>query len=125
MAKARITTSKGTKIFIEGEPSEINQILSTIKENESAPVRNGESQSTGIRKRLSKQKNNTATDIIISLRETGYFNKPRTLVDIKNALQEQGMIYPMTTLSGVLLKQVRKRMLGRIKQDKKWCYVKR
>ena len=125
MAKAKIVTSKGTKILIEGDPSEINQILTTIKDSENIPVGNKVRHTGGIRQRPKKQENNTATDLIISLRETGYFNKARNLVDIKNALQEQGMIYPVTTLSGVLLKQVRKRTLGRIKQDKKWCYVKR
>jgi hypothetical protein len=125
MAKAKITTSKGTKILIEGEPAEISQILTAIKSEESFSARNEVTHSVGLRKRTIQQKNNTATDIVISLRETGYFDKPKTLLDIKNALEEQGMIYPMTTLSGVLLKQVRKRTLGRIKQNKKWSYVKR
>jgi hypothetical protein len=64
-------------------------------------------------------------DMILELREEGFFDKPKSLVEIKNALEEKGRIYETTTLSAQVIRQIRKRILGRIKQDKKWMYVKR
>lgn len=121
MLKATITTKKGAKIVIEGTQSEIKELIASIESSSKETVK-GKSAKKG---KQQKEKSNTATDIILSLRESGYFSKPRSLTDIKKALAEQGMIYPITTLSGVLLRIVRKRFLGRIKEKNKWCYVKR
>ncbi|MEW6213724.1 MAG: hypothetical protein AB1478_00755 [Nitrospirota bacterium] len=120
MARAKIITSTGSKIMIEGTTAEIKEIISAVKQSEIS------SQKKIVTKERGKgQKKDTATDMILSFRESGYFNKPKNLLDIKRALEEQGMIYPLTTLSPILLKLVRKRLIGRIKLDKKWCYVKR
>ena len=40
-------------------------------------------------------------------------------------LEEKGRIYEITTLSTQVIRQVRKRNLGRIKQENKWKYVQR
>jgi hypothetical protein len=120
MAKAKITTDSGTVITIDGTASEIQEIISIVKHKESSPLKKIIN-----KKQREETKINTATDVILSFRESGYFNKPKKLLDVKRALEEQGMIYPVTTLSPLLLKLVRKRLLGRIKEDKKWCYVKR
>ncbi len=132
MAKALITTNAGTKISIEGTSSEIKEIIPIVKrlEGDAARISSEISIDKGasiIKKegRRSAQKSDTATDVIKSLREQDYFNKPKTLLEIKNALEEQGMIYPVTTLSPILLRLVQKRQLGRIKSDKRWSYVKR
>ena len=120
MAKAKITTSSGTVITIDGTASEVKEIITVVKQKEDSPLKKVMS-----KKQREEKKTNTATDVILSFRESGYFNKPKKLLEIKKALEEQGMIYPVTTLSPILLKLVRKRLLGRIKEDKKWCYVKR
>jgi hypothetical protein len=120
MAKAKITTSSGTIITIDGTAAEVKEIISVIKHKEETHHRKVTS-----KKQRERKKMNTATDVILSLRESGYFNKPKKLLEIKMALEEQGMIYPVTSLSPILLKLVRKRLLGRIKEDKKWSYVKR
>ncbi len=121
MPKATITTKTGTKIIIEGTQSEVKEMISHIEES---PKKGAKGKPTKKDKQM-KQKSNTATDIILSLSESEYFNKKRSLLDIKVALEEQGMIYPVTTLSSVLIALVRRRLLGRVKDNKKWCYVKR
>ncbi len=124
MPKATITTKTGTKIIIDGTPSEVKEMISHMAYIEGSP-RKGAKWESARKSKQSKQKSNTATDIILSLSESGYFNKKRSLLDIKVALEEQGMIYPVTTLSSVLIALVRRRLLGRVKDNKKWCYVKR
>jgi hypothetical protein len=42
---------------------------------------------------------------------------------VKAALEEMGHHYPVTTLSGAMLRQVRKHNLRRVKQDKRWVYT--
>jgi hypothetical protein len=40
------------------------------------------------------------------------------------ALEEQGQFYPVTSLSPTVLRLVRKRELRRIKDKKRWLYVR-
>lgn len=120
MARARIITSTGSKITIEGTAAEVKEIISTVKHAEDSFQKKVE-----VKERQRGEKKDTATDTILSLRESGFFNKAKNLLDVKRTLEEHGMIYPITTLSPILLNLVRKRLLGRIKVDKKWCYVKR
>jgi hypothetical protein len=58
------------------------------------------------------------------LKEDGFFEKPKSLADISKALEEQGYLYPVTSLSGVVLGLVQKKVLRRKKVDKKWGYGK-
>jgi len=124
MAKAKITTSGGTKILVEGTTEEIKEIMSVLNSKEHSSDRDSKEILEKVDKRKA-DRSHTLTDFILSLRENEYFNKPRNLMEVKHSLEEQGMIYPISTIAPVLLILVRKRMLGRIKKDKKWCYVKR
>lgn len=123
MAKARIKTEAGTEITIEGSPSEVADILEQLKTREELLVRKRKEleKTEVIKKRKSKY---TATDLILQLREEGFFDKPKELVEVKNALDAQGAIFPVTTLSPILLRLVRKRNLRRIAEGKHWRYVK-
>ena len=126
MAKANIKTSSGTTIVVNGTDTEVARIISMLKEDEGdgSQSRRGKSQKAKKVKAASVKAKFNATDGILGLREEGFFNKQKTLLDIKRALDEQGLIYPVTTLSGVVLRQVRKRNLRRIKEKKSWVYVK-
>jgi hypothetical protein len=62
-------------------------------------------------------------DLITNLIDGGFFKKPKDLAAVKGALEELGHHYPVTTLSGAMLRQVRKRNLRRLKQDKRWLYT--
>jgi len=125
MAKASIKSKFGTSILIEGTDSEVARIVTLLegREGDETASKRRSSKPTMTKKRENNAKFN-ATDGILRLREEGFFNKQKTLLDIKRALEEQGLIYPLTTLSGVVLKQVRKRNLRRIKEKKNWEYVK-
>src|SRR2546422_2980654 len=116
MAKAEIVSKDGTKITIDGTPEEIAKIIDDVKKKDE-------------RKKLKESFGvggpTTATDFILELREQGFFNKPKTLAEIKTKLAENGLIYPVTSLSAVVLAQVRKRNLGRVKTGKFWGYVRR
>ena len=122
MVKARIKTASGTEITIEGSTSEVADILEQIKTRDEMTVRKKkELEKTEV---IRKRKNSyTATELIIQLREEGFFDKPKELIDVKGALDAQGAIFPVTTLSPVLLRFVRKRHLRRL-EGKNWKYVK-
>ena len=71
-----------------------------------------------------EKKREGASDLIVELRETGFFNKPKGLGDIAHVLEEKGYLYPVTSLSGVVLGLVKKRELRRKKHERKWVYGK-
>jgi hypothetical protein len=61
---------------------------------------------------------------LANLIDGGFFRKkPKDLSSVRTALEELGHHYPLTTLSGAMLRQVRRRNLRRLKQDKKWMYT--
>lgn len=115
MAKAQITTPDGIRINIEGLPKEISAVIEDLKKK-----------STGERpRRHSKAKSGRVLlgDLIGSLRDGGFFKKPRDLAGVKTALEEMGHHYPVTTLSPVMLRQVRRRNLRRMRKKGRWVYT--
>lgn len=122
MAKANIQTKSGTTIVIDGTPEEISDIIGVVQKKEDGHGSRG----TTHRRCTTSQANKgtSLTDLLLEIREEGYFDKPQGLVEIKKILEEKGHIYPVTTLSGALLNQARKRFLRRIREGKRWVYVK-
>jgi len=119
VVKAEIKKKDGTHIVIDGSEAEVKRLLDLVHEDKPVKTRRvKENKETKIGKM-------SIGDMILELREEGFFDKPKSLVEIKNALSEKGGIYETTTLSAQVIRQIRKRNLGRIKQDKKWMYVKR
>jgi hypothetical protein len=118
MARATVTTGKGTKVVVEGSEDEVRSIIQKlgIGTGQRKPARAA---------RTPAKTHRSATDAILELKENGFFNKPKGLADIKEALASQGLIYPVTSLSGVALALIRKRTLGRVKENRIWCYVTR
>lgn len=121
MAKATIKSNSGMTVVVEGTKTEVAHIVRSIEQQDRKTV-GGEIRSTRVAK--TGKSNHTATDGVSQLREEGFFDKPKTLVEIKRALEEQGLIFPVTTLSGVVLRQLRRKSLRRIKREKNWQYVK-
>lgn len=119
MAKAEIKSKDGTTIIVNGTPEEIAKIIEDVRKKDERRAERSEP------KAEKPSRSRTATDYILELREQGYFNKPKSLGEIKDKLAEAGLIYPITSLSGVVLAQVRKKRLGRIKKDGIWGYVRR
>ena len=73
---------------------------------------------------IAKVARSAASDLVVELKEDRFFDKPKGLAEISKALEEKGFIYPVTTLSGVVLGLVQKRLLGRKKLEGRWVYGK-
>jgi hypothetical protein len=123
MPKATIKSKSGAVITIEGSEDEVSNIISVFER--SATVVQAKQAVAKVRASKTEDKKRTsASDLIISLKEDGFFEKPKSLSDISQALEEQGFMYPVTSLSGVVLNLVQRRALRRKKIDGKWAYGK-
>jgi hypothetical protein len=118
VARATLTTKDGTRVVIEGSPEEVERLAGRLSGA-------GKAAKHAAPKNKSARSLPTATDAIVELKTEHFFKKPRALSDIKEKLASRGMIYPLTSLSGVVLLLVRKRALGRVKQDGRWLYIAR
>lgn len=125
MAKAQITLPDGTTVSVEGTADDITVFVQKLQGGSAAPTR----KSAKVR-RSATQRSTTAkarpslVDLIGSLIDGGFFKKrPQDLAAVKLALEEMGHHYPVTTLSGAMLQQVRRRNLRRLKQEKRWVYT--
>lgn len=119
MAKATIITPDGTAVKIDGTPEEIAALVKRLR------PRGTQSASASRPTRRQAAPRPTLVDLIDSLVDGTYFKVPRGLADVKSTLAEMGHHYPMTTLSGAMLRQVRRGNLRRLKKDKRWLYTKR
>jgi hypothetical protein len=122
MPKATITTKDGAKVVIEGSAEEVQELLGRLHVSERR-AKTGKKAAKAERK--AGKRLPSMTDGILELKEEGFFNKPKGLADIKDKLASLGMIYPVTSLSGSVLSLVKKRALGRVKEEGRWCYVTR
>ena len=123
MVKATIKSKTGALITVEVTKEEVSDILATV---ERAAIIGHAKEIIGKAKTAKKEqkKRLAASDLIVELKEDGFFNKPKSLNDIANALEEKGYIYPITTLSGVMLGLVQKKLFGRRRREGKWVYGK-
>lgn len=123
MAKATIKSKTGAVITIEGTEREVSNILSHFErtaavEQLKESISKKETQTKEIKKRRK------AADIIMELKEEGFLDKPKSLAEIAEALEEKGRITPITSLSGIMIGLVQGKLLGRKKIDRKWVYGK-
>lgn len=123
MAKATIKSKTGAVITIEGSETEVSNILSNFER--AAVVSHAKqvlTKSQGDKKE--NKKRSSASDLVIGLKESGFFDKPKGLSEISEALEQEGFLYPVTSLSGVVLGLVQKKYLRRKKIDRRWVYGK-
>lgn len=123
MAKATIKSKTGAVITVEGDESEVSAILATYERTSVVDQAKKAIARTRTAKTREKKREG-AGDLIVELREAGFFEKPKALGDIAGALEEKGYLYPVTSLSGVVLGLVKKRELRRKKHEGKWVYGK-
>lgn len=123
MPKATIKSKTGAVITVEGSESEVASILSVF-ERTSVVGHAKEAATKYQARKKDTRKRLGASDLVINLREEGYFDKPKSLSDISKALEERGFLYPVTSLSGIVLGLVQKKILGRKKAEGKWVYGK-
>lgn len=123
MARATIKSQSGALITVEGTPDEVSGIISAY---EATSVVGQAKKAIARAKATKKQAGHraSAVDLITSLKEESFFEKPKSLGDISSKLEEQGHLYPVTSLSGIVLGMVKKRLLRRKKIDGKWVYGK-
>jgi hypothetical protein len=116
MPKAVITTKQGATVAIEGSQEEVRALLSLFEPSAAPPKAGGKS--------LIQLKSKPSLGALLSeLVEQGFFSTPKGLGVVREALEEQGHFYPVTTLSPVLLRLVRKKELRRLKDKGHWSYV--
>jgi len=123
MAKATIKSSTGAVITVEGSEEEVSKILSAYEKTSVV----GQAKQAIARSKATKRddkKREGAGDLVVKLREEGFFDKPKGLGEISEALEAEGFLYPTTSLSGVVLGLVKKRELRRKKVDGRWVYGK-
>jgi hypothetical protein len=123
VAKATIKSKTGAVITVEGDESEVSAILATYERTSVVDQAKRAIARTKTAK-SSEKKRDGAGDLIVELREGGFFDKPKALGDIAHALEERGYLYPVTSLSGVVLGLVKKRELRRKKHEANWVYGK-
>jgi hypothetical protein len=121
MAKAQITLPGGVVVNVSGTPDEISAVVSRLHGQPASTCREPEAEGKG--KRKSSAAKAGLPDLIANLIDGGFFKKPKDLAAVKQALEEMGHHYPVTTLSPTMLREVRKRNLRRIKQSGHWTYT--
>lgn len=123
MTRATIRARSGAVITVEGTPQEVSGVVSayerigTINQEKQTIARN-----RAVKRK--EKKRDSAGDLVIRLRDGGFFDKPKSLGEISESLEEGGYLCPTTTLSGVVLGLVKKRELRRKKVEGKWVYGK-
>ena len=121
MPKATVKLSSGATIVVEGTAGEVEDVVRRLSlKDGGGSVRQRSKKSTA-----AAGAGKAIGDYVIELRESGLFKKAQGLTDIKDALQADGHIVPITTLSGVMLSLVKSRELRRFKEAKTWKYVNR
>jgi hypothetical protein len=123
MVKATIKSKTGAHIIIEGTEKEVAGIVSAFENMSNVTQFKDERNKKNIVKKEQK-KRATASDLIVTLKEEGYFDKPKNLTEISSKLEEKGHVYPVTTLSGVMIGLVQNKLFGRKKVEGKWVYGK-
>lgn len=123
MAKATIKSKTGAVITVEGSNDEVSNILSMF-ERSALVERAKHTVAKGRAVKKEQKKRQSASDLVIDLKEEGFFERPKALGDISAALEEKGFLYPVTTLSGVVLGLVQKKLLRRKKVEGRWAYGK-
>jgi len=123
MAKANLETSTGLKIAIEGTADEIAAIVACVKSGEQP--NKARRHTTEKKARRSGYSSTSLVSLIQQLKEEGFFDSPKKITDVRDALAQQAHHYPLQSVSTTLIRRVKNGALGRIKEGKSWAYVKR
>jgi hypothetical protein len=119
MADAKITTSDGISVEVHGTPEEVATVVERLRSGTKVgskarprkPQEGKDHGSGGIR------------DLVEVLKSENFFKTPKGLGEIRKKFADMGHHYPLTTLSGAMQTQAKKRNLRRFKQDGKYVYV--
>ncbi|PYU30497.1 MAG: hypothetical protein DMG31_13670 [Acidobacteria bacterium] len=123
MAKATIQSRSGAVITVEGTEKEVSKIIALYDSSAGEAKRNSADRASTAAPGA-ESKRESASGLILELKRDGFFDKPKSLGDISAALEERGFLYPVTTLSGVVLRLLKDSQLRRKKIEKRWMYGK-
>ena len=123
MPKATITSKTGAVITVHGSAEEVKDILTVFEQTTTQGHRTVTSPRPKVHRQEDKKRMG-ASDLVIDLKKSGFFEQPKGLGEISKKLEEQGYLYPTTSLSGIVLGLVQKRILRRKKHAGKWVYGK-
>jgi hypothetical protein len=123
MAKATIQSKSGAVITVEGTEKEVSNIIALYESSAGEAKRNNADRASTVTSGA-ENKRESASGLILELKRDGFFDKPKSLGDISAALEERGFLYPVTTLSGVVLRLLKDGQLRRKKIEKRWMYGK-
>jgi hypothetical protein len=118
MPKAVITTQQGATVAIEGSEAEVRSLLGLFAQDQRKPELADEQRS-----KPQAKARPTPMGLLSDLIAEGFFATPKDLGTVRLALEERGHFYPVTTLSPLMLRLVRRKELRRIKDRKRWTYV--
>jgi hypothetical protein len=119
MPKAVVTTRSGATVTVEGTETEVAAVLQLLDRRNEPLVLPALHARVGGKAKPKP----TPTGLVVDLTNAKFFAQPRELSAVKAALEEQGHFYPVTTLSGLMLRLVREKRLRRIKKDGRWLYT--
>jgi hypothetical protein len=119
MAKATVTTKSGATITFEGTQDEVAALLSRFEGRDM----NGGLAPAHSRANRSGNSRPTPMGLLSELIGEGFFREPKGLGSVQLALREKGHFYPVTTLSPLMLRLVRRKELRRIKDKNRWTYA--
>ncbi len=124
MAKAHVKLPDGTVVRVEGTGQEISEFVQKLQGGGARARKGAQVQRVRHGQAGEKVSRPALVDLLGALIDGGFFKKkPQGLAAVKLALEEMGHCYPVTTLSGAMLTEVRKHNLRRLKQDKRWVYT--
>jgi hypothetical protein len=114
MATAKITMPDGISVEVNGTPEEVISVVENLKTTQQSkpPVQAGAAKKRG-----------EIPALVEMLKMEDFFRSPRGLGDVQKKLAELGHHYPLTTLSGSMQDQVKRRSLRRFKETGKYVYV--
>jgi len=105
--------------------SKINELKKILQNHEKRISALEKSLSSKPRKNKQKSKKISINDLLMEIKEEGFFDKPKQVKEIVEKFKELGNVYSSDSLTSPLARAIKSRTLGRIKQDGKWGYVKR
>jgi hypothetical protein len=121
MPKATVAIPSGAKVTIEGTNDEVVALIARLEGLDGVPRT---PQSAASRSNSQTKSKPSLPGLISEMISNGFFKEPRHLSALKDALEQNGQFYPVTTLSPAMLRLVRSRQLRRIKDNKgRWSYV--
>lgn len=120
MAKATVAIPSGARVTIEGTNEEIIALVAQLEQLD----RSAQSPTRPTRPSSPAKLKRSLPALITEMINNGFFSEPKHLGALKEALEQNGQFYPVTTLSPAMLRLVRSRELRRIKDSKgRWSYV--